>query len=85
MSQIERVEQQLKKEGRVSRNYYLDQPYDRITRLGAIICQLRKKGYDIETIETENDTIYTMKPKKIEFYNIILPDGTKQPYSKPVW
>lgn len=87
MNQIERVERMLKKEGKVSRNYFLGLPYDKITRLAPIIEKLRKEGMDIETDEktVRGDTIYRAKPKKVEHYNVILPDGTKQPYTKNVW
>lgn len=42
----------------VSRNYFLDLQYNKILRLGSIICKLRKKGWNITTTETEQDTIY---------------------------
>lgn len=48
-SQLERVESDLKYAGQVSRNYYLNLPYDKITRLSAIIRKLRVMGYDIVT------------------------------------
>lgn len=85
MNQIQRVEQMLKKEGKVSRNYFLDLPFNKITRLGAVIHKLREQGMDIETTETHSDTIYSIKPKRVERYNILLPDGTKEPYEKVIW
>lgn len=85
MKQIERIEQQLKREGFVSRNFYLDLPFDKITRLSSIIERLRKRGLDIHTETTERDTIYHIKPRKIEHYNILLPDGTKEAYTKNIW
>lgn len=84
-TQISRVESMLKKEGRVSRNFFIGLPYNRITRLGAIIHTLREQGMDIKTEETNNDTVYSIKPKRVEHYNIILPDGTKIPHAKNVW
>lgn len=69
-SQLKRVESDLKYAGQVSRNYYLDLPYDKITRLSEIIRRLRVMGYDIVTEETDRDTIYHCKPKRIEHYRI---------------
>lgn len=85
MKQIERVERQLKRDGYVSRNYFLDLPKDKITRLAAIIGRLREQGMDITTEETGRDTIYRAKPKKVENYIVTLPDGTKEGYTKPIW
>lgn len=81
-SQLERVESDLKYAGQVSRNYYLDLPYDKITRLSEIIRRLRVKGYDIVTEETERDTIYHCKPKKVETF-IISTTGEK--FTKAIW
>lgn len=58
MSQENRVVERLIEHGSVSRNYYIDLPYDKITRLSGIILRLRSKGWVIETKETERDTIY---------------------------
>lgn len=68
-TQIDRVLRTLRETGVVSRNHFLDLPYDRITRLGAIICNLRNEpyNYDIETEETDRDTLYRLKtPIKYE-------------------
>lgn len=46
----------------VSRNYFLDLPYDKITRLSGIIFDLRNKGWDITTENTERDTLYKVNP-----------------------
>jgi hypothetical protein len=85
LSQRERVERELKLNGFVSRNYYLDLPFDKILRLGVIIERLRKDGWNITTEITERDTLYHAKPKVIEHYNVVLPDGTKEPYTKQIW
>ncbi len=65
-TQISRVLRTLKETGVASRNQFLDLQYDKITRLGAVVCLLRKQGYDITTQETKNDTIYSLKPKGIK-------------------
>ena len=84
-TQISRVERTLRETGEVTRNQFLDLPTDKITRLGAVICLLRKQGWDIKTFETKKDTIYRVTPKRTEYYNVLLPDGTKEPYTKTIW
>jgi hypothetical protein len=54
LSQRERVERELKKNGFVSRNFFINLPYNKILRLGAIIEKMRKEGWNIETDETTN-------------------------------
>lgn len=78
MSQIQRVLSKLKNEGQVSRNFYINLQYDKITRLGAHIRVLRNQGYAIETKETDNDTLYILKatpsgekPVKVEYQEVI--------------
>ena len=51
LSQRERVEKRLLSVGYASRNEYLTLPYHKILRLGAIICELKKDGWEIETKE----------------------------------
>lgn len=46
MKQIDIVEEQLKEYGEVTRNWCLERY---ISRLGSIICKLKKKGYEFET------------------------------------
>ncbi len=72
ISQIKRVERALKEYGQVSRNYYLDLPFHKITRLSDIILKLRQQGYDITTdTETDpRDTLYRVKTKRVENYKI---------------
>ena len=82
LTQIKRVEVALKRDGFVSRNQFLDVQFDKITRLGAIIFNLRDSGLDISTEETHNDTIYRLKPKKIETYRI---PETGEVFQKKVW
>lgn len=81
-TQLKRVESDLKYAGQVSRNYYLDLPYDKITRLSEIIRRLRVMGYDIITEETDRDTIYHCKPKKVEHYIVPV---TGERITKKIW
>ncbi len=82
MKQIDRVLAQLKKEGKVSRNNYLDLPYgDKITRLGSIINRLRTRGYTIMGYEEGHDFIYRLDllndgtvPVRVE-YQKVMKDG----------
>lgn len=60
LNQQERVEKKLLKTKRVSRNYYLDLPYDKITRLSSIILRLREQGMKIATEITDRDTVYRL-------------------------
>lgn len=78
MSQLTRVKSKLESEGKVSRNYFLDSPSDKILRLGAIIKRLRNEGYVIETKEDERDCVYHLKfkpdgtvPVKVEYQKIV--------------
>ena len=70
--QKQRIREKLFADGFVSRNYFLDLPYDKITRMSHYIMLLRQEGLDIETKEDNKDTIYTLKnrPPKI-VYEII--------------
>lgn len=83
-SQLNRVEKQLKAQGFTSRNYWLDVPYNKITRLSDIIMKLRAKGYDITTDTTTDprDTIYRIKEKRIETYRI---PETGEVYQKKIY
>lgn len=64
-TQMEWVLQQLRAKGYITRNECLR---NYISRLGAIICDLNKEGYDItgENMHTEygRDYIYKIKPKQ---------------------
>ena len=82
-TQKDKVLSMLKEFGEVSRNKLID---TRLTvRLSSIVHRLRLEGYDIETVEKESDTLYTMKPKTFKAYNILYPDGTKKLVTEPVW
>ena len=72
MSQKTIVLKQLRDTGTVSRNEYLHR-IPAITRLGAIIKDLRDEGMDIDTNYTTkpiNDCIYTLKdkPQIVNYY-----------------
>jgi ankyrin repeat protein len=82
LTQIKRVELALKEHGFVSRNHFLDLPYNKITRLSDIILKLRALGWDITTEETDKDTLYHCKPKKIERYIIPI---TREVFEKKIW
>lgn len=60
LTQRQRIINQLLKDGYVSRNYYINLPYDRILRLGALIFDLRQSGWDFETKDDGRDCTYTM-------------------------
>jgi len=57
-TQIKRVDNQLNKYGYISRNWCLRRW---ITRLSAIIYDLKKKGYQFEIERRNNDYIYKLK------------------------
>lgn len=62
-------------QGYVSRNYYINLPYDRILRLGAIINLLREENWDIETDENDVDCVYRLKKANVITVKYRLPDG----------
>ncbi len=66
LTQIMRVERLLKQQGFVSRNALIDQPFDKVLRLGALIFKLRQKGLDITTEDNGVDCIYRIRPKGIK-------------------
>ena len=57
-SQAQIVKQQLRNKGEVSRNWCIRENY--ITRLGAIIDSLKKKGWKFETEQRGGDYIYKL-------------------------
>lgn len=86
ITQYERVKSRLEKEGFVSRNYYLDLPYEKITRLSEIIRQLRNRGYAISGVEEGSDYVYRLKANadkkpfsnaKYEYQEVIV-DGERR-------
>jgi len=65
MSQSSIVKQQLKNRGEVSRNWCIRENY--ITRLGAIIDALKKKGWEFETLKREGDYVYRLIKDPTQF------------------
>lgn len=57
-TQLEIVKEKLDRESMVSRNWCLQR---RITRLGAIICILKKCGYDFDAKYRDGDYVYQIK------------------------
>lgn len=53
MTQREWVENQLKEKGKITRNFCLR---NYVSRLGAIICDLKKSGYEFDTRYIKVDT-----------------------------
>lgn len=66
MSQLKKIKAELDSKGYVSRNWCLK---NYISRLSAIIFNLKEDGYDFETFEKDGDYIYKVinKPKKVEY------------------
>lgn len=76
LSQKQRVLRRLKEIGKVTRNECLN-TNPRITRLGAIICDLKKDGYKIEGREEGNDYVYTADIPKPPVPEILEIDGKR--------
>lgn len=91
ISQRDRILKQLRENGSVSRNACIRGDYGTIiTRLGAIICDLRKDGMDIEMKEFTNpiETIYTLKDTpKIERFIVkgANDDGSDKIIERKIW
>lgn len=76
MTQEQRVKKRLIERGYITRNQCLD-TRPNITRLGAIICRLKKDGWDFHTDEKNNDFIYTVKVNPIKkLIPLMTKDGT---------
>lgn len=73
MTQKEFVVKKLKDDGFITRNFCLK---NYISRLGSIICNLKKEGWNIEGKNDDNDYVYEVKgsPFKTMYYR--LPDGS---------
>lgn len=87
ISQEQRILNELRKNGQVSRNACIRGDYGEIiTRLSSIILNLRKEGMDIETKEFNNptETIYILKdkPKEIKRYFV---NGVEVAPPKYIW
>ncbi len=62
--------QQLKEHGEVTRNQALSVYF---SRLGAVVCDLRSEGWDIESVKRDGDWVYKLvdtpvEPPKETFY-----------------
>lgn len=68
------VEQQLRERGAISRNTCLR---NYISRLGAIICDMKADGWEFETKTAEGDYVYVLKkdPRKTQIVEQ-LPNGS---------
>lgn len=66
MTQKQIVLEQLRTQGEVSRNWCIREQF--ITRLGAIIDSLKKKGYKFKTEERGGDYVYILEfdPTKLD-------------------
>ena len=71
MSQKTLVLKQMRETGFVTRNYCLSM-FPAITRLGAIVCDLKKDGMDIEASHKDGDYEYRLldKPKEVIEYRV---------------
>ncbi len=69
--------EQLKEFGEVSRNGALK---NYISRLGSIVCNLRKEGWELDTSRREGDYVYKLiaKPKRMVWEHDIV-DGVAVP------
>ena len=75
-TQKNRVLKRLKERGCITRNECLG-TYPAISRLGAIICQLKKEGYEIEGKDEGNDYVYRIELKPVVKPQVVqLPDGS---------
>jgi len=85
MSQKTLVLKQMRETGFVTRNWCLQRF---ISRLGAIVCDLKKDGMDIEASHKDGDYIYQLKDQpKIEQYIVRggNDDGTDRLINKKIW
>lgn len=75
-TQKNRVLKRLKERGYITRNECLG-TYPAISRLGAIICDLKKEGYDIEGKDEGNDYVYKIDIKPVAKPQVVqLSDGS---------
>ena len=79
MKQTQRqwVEKTLKENGKITRNFALQ---NFISRLGAIICDMKADGWEIEATRNNGDYVYTLvqaPKKKIYTYETIMVNGIR--------
>lgn len=82
-SQKQFVKKQLLETGKISRNDCIRNHY--ITRLGAIICDLNKDGYEIEGNKEGNDYVYRIKNVKEKVVEYIDKDTVRIKYVDKVY
>lgn len=73
-TQEQRVTNRLLKVGSITRNECLG-TYPCISRLGAIICDLKQKGWDFETKDTGKDYVYTVVKSPYKVVKRVLSNG----------
>lgn len=73
-TQKDRVLKRLKERGYITRNECLG-TYPAISRLGAIICQLKKEGYEIEGKDEGNDYAYKIDIKPVAKPQVVKING----------
>lgn len=71
-TQKERVTKRLLTMGQISRNECLK---NYISRLGAIICDLTKEGWEFETKNVKGDYVYVLKKSPYKVASYTLSDG----------
>lgn len=84
-TQREWVEQQLKEKGAISRNTCLR---NYISRLGAIICDMKADGWEFETKTVDGDYVYVLQNqprKKVVEYVLEFKNGTPVRVPKVSW
>jgi len=70
-SQLKRVEDRLKQCGEISRNECLNLPFEKkITRLGAIMCELKKQGLEFEAFNRGNDFVYKVVDRERDRFDL---------------
>ena len=76
-SQKDRIVKHLLQHGEVRRNYFVNLPYDKILRLGAITDELENEGWEFDAGYTERREDYVYKIKRSPLKKIIytIPDG----------
>jgi hypothetical protein len=76
-SQKQWVIAQLKANGEITRNQCLSRY---ISRLGAIACDLKAEGWELEAFSREGDYVYKLvKPATRAVYEFDLIDGVRKP------
>jgi len=75
------VARHLKEHGSIGRNFCLD---NRISRLAAIMAQLRNEGWDIKGKKEGNDYVYRMKVEPKYTFRVVERNGERLAIKVPV-